>query len=362
MKRLAATLFLLITMLSAGLSEEAERRSWGVVPLPIIAYSPDFGGMFGAAAILFYGPDVGLPEEEQQGLRNNTVAVNSIITTNGSFIGAVASTNYFADERFRWDNSFSGNRIPRAFFGLGPEANSEEQYTALSLGGETNFNLQAAEDLFVGPLYQIEMVSIEERESGGALDGGDILGAEQELIASGVGGRLIYDSTGGVFWPTDGYVLDADLRYYPEALGSSYTFGLYGADLRRYFTLFSDHVLALQGRYRSSWGDVPFQFLPSVGGDGPKRGVLEQRYRDDVAVTAQVEYRLPLNQRFGVVGFFSGGQVGGSLAEVDLTDPVLAGGVGLRIALNTAQRLNLRIDVAYSESGISPYVNMREAF
>ncbi|HKL21532.1 MAG TPA: hypothetical protein VJ904_06980, partial [Tichowtungia sp.] len=78
-------------------------RHWGVVPLPLIAYTPDTGGMFGGAAIFFYGPDVGLSENEKTGRRNNTAAVNAIITTNGSYIGSLSGTNYLADERYRWD-------------------------------------------------------------------------------------------------------------------------------------------------------------------------------------------------------------------------------------------------------------------
>lgn len=353
---------LLVCSLALFAQEGQERKSWGVVPLPIIAYSPDYGGMFGAAAIFFYGPDVGLPEEEKAGLRNNTVAVNGIVTTNGSYIGAIATTNYLKEEQYRWDNSISGNEIPRSFFGIGPEADVEEDYTARSFGAQTNFNVQAAENLFVGPLYQYEYFSIEERESGGLLDSGALRGANGVLIASGLGGRLIWDTTGGAFWPTHGYVLDADVRYYPESFGSSYSFGLYGADVRRYFSLFGTHVLALQGRYRASWGEVPFQFLPSVGGDGPMRGVLEQRYRDDVAATVQAEYRLPISRRFGVVGFVSAGQVGDDLGDLDPADPKLAGGFGFRVALSTEQKLNLRIDIAFSEMGTSPYVNMQEAF
>ena len=363
MKRtLILAALVLVCSIALHAQEAQERKSWGVVPLPIIAYSPDFGGMFGAAAIFFYGPDVGVPEEQKVGLRNNTVAVNGIITTNGSYIGALATTNYLAGEQYRWDNSISGNQIPRSFFGIGREADREEAYTARSFGASTNFNVQAAEDLFVGPLYHYEFFSIEERDGGGLLDSGELRGAEGDLVASGLGGRLIWDTTGGAFWPTTGFVLDTDLLYYPENLGSSYDFGLYGADFRRYFTLFGSHVLALQGRYRGSWGEVPFQFLPSVGGDGPMRGLLERRYRDDVSATVQAEYRLPINRRFGVVGFVSAGQVGEDLSDLELADPKIAGGFGFRIALNTEQKLNLRIDIAFSEMGTSPYVNMQEAF
>ncbi len=363
MKRITILVSLLLVCSLSLFAEQAHaRKSWGVVPLPIIAYSPDFGGMFGAAAIFFYGPDVGLLEEEKQGLRNNTVAVNGIVTTNGSYIGAVASTHYLKEERYRWDNSISGNQIPRSFFGIGPEADSKEKYTARSFGAETNFNIQAVKDLFLGPLYQYEYFSIEEQDGEGLLDSGAMPGTDGELIASGVGGRLIFDSTGGAFWPTHGFVLDTDVRCYTESFGSSYSFGLYGADFRRYATLFGTHVLALQGRYNGSWGEVPFQFLPSVGGDGPMRGVLERRYRDDVSATVQTEYRLPINRRFGLAGFLSAGQVGDDLFDLKIWDPKIAGGFGFRLALSTEQKLNLRIDIAFSERGTSFYVNMQEAF
>lgn len=357
-------LFVLFGLLSVsvGAEESRPRRNWGVAPLPIVAYSPDYGGMFGAVAIFFYGPDVGVPEAERQGFRNNTLALNAIVTTNGSFIGAVAGTNYLRNERFRWDNTLSGNRIPRTFFGLGPEADLEEKYAALSLGGSTTFTVQAARDLFVGPLYEYRYVEIGDLESEGVLRTGAVRGSDDTSIASGMGLRGIRDTSGGGFWPTGGYVLDTDVRYFPEALGSTDTFGLYGADFRRYVSVFGRHVLALQGRYRGSWGDVPFHFLPSVGGDGAMRGLLEHRYRDETAATVQAEYRLPINDRFGVVGFLSAGQVAESVEKMDLTDPRVAGGIGFRVALNREQKLNLRIDIAFSSMGVSPYVNVREAF
>ena len=92
------------------------------------------------------------------------------------------------------------------------------------------------------------------------------------------------------------------------------------------------------------------------------RGFLEQRFRDTTAVTVQGEYRVPINRRVGVVAFASAGQVAESPVEMDPAAAKIAGGMGLRIALNGEQKLNLRIDIAVSESGASPYVNMGEAF
>lgn len=347
---------------SGGESATEPGRSWGVVPLPIIAYSPDFGGMFGAMAIFFYGPDVGVPPEEQQGLRNNTVASNAIITTNGSYLSVISATNYLKEERFRWDNSLVGNQIPRSFFGIGPDADDEEKYTALTLGASSSFTVQTAPDLFVGPLYEYRRVTIQSTESGGELRTGNLAGSGTHTVKSGLGVRVIWDTTGGVFWPESGFFVDAGTQYYPRELGSTYTFGLYGVDMRRYFSVWNNHVLALQGRFYGSWGTTPFHFLPSVGGNGTMRGVLEHRYRDDVAVTVQAEYRLPITDRFGVVAFGSLGQVAESFPDLDATDPAIAGGVGFRVALNREQKLNLRIDIAFSPMGLAPYLNAREAF
>jgi hypothetical protein len=66
-----------------------------------------------------------------------------------------------------------------------------------------------------------------------------------------------------------------------------------------------------------------------------------------------------------MTGFFAAGQAASAFRELDALNPVFAGGIGLRFAINPAQGLNLRLDVAFSrESSSRPaiYVNAREAF
>lgn len=339
-----------------------EVRHWGLVPLPVLAYSPDFGGMFGAAAILFHGPDVGLPEAEKTGLRNNTVGLNGIVTTNGSFMASVFATQYFLQDSYRLDASVYGNRIPKVFYGIGPEADTEETYAALAAGGETGLARRLAPNFYVGPLFQIERYAVEDAEGPGPLTAEELRGSSGVCLVSGLGLRMLRDTTGGAFWPTGGTILNGELRWYPEALGSTYPFGLYTLGARKYVSTFRGQVLALQGRFLGSFGDPHFEHYPSLGGGGSFRGLLDRRYRDRYAVSAQGEYRISLNSRFGVVGFLSAGQVADSPGSLDFRSPKLAGGLGLRIALNKAQKLNLRIDVAYAQDGIAPYVDMMEAF
>lgn len=92
------------------------------------------------------------------------------------------------------------------------------------------------------------------------------------------------------------------------------------------------------------------------------RGYPEGRYRDDIAVQGQLEYRFPIVWRFGGVVFGAAGQVASSIAEIDLSGLPLAGGIGLRFAVNPEENINIRIDLAFTREGPGFYVNLREAF
>ncbi len=359
---LAAALLLVSPAAVKAETPKQDYRHWGVVPLPILAYSPDTGGMFGLAAMFFYGPDVGVPEEERRGIPNNIAAINGIWTTTGSYVAAASTTNYLNELRYRWDNSLAVVYAPSLYFGTGPHANSEETYAEVRVGGETQFSFRVAPNLYAGPLFQWEEVTLQETEDDGILATGELTGSEERMVLSGPGVGIIRDTTGGAFWPSSGSVTATDIRFFSGPTGSTESFGLYRLQYGRYFPVRKDHVLAVQGRFRGSWGDVPFQNLPSIGGDGVMRGLLEGRYRDNVAAILQGEYRLPLSPGFAVVAFGSVGQVGKSVIDLQVNDLKGAGGIGFRVALNREQRLNLRIDIAFSPSGIAPYVNMGEAF
>lgn len=370
MKRTLALVVIAVAVTAATAAQEVpsdqngvpEEKHWGIVPIPVLGYSPDLGALVGGAAVVYYGPDVGIPPGSRRGLRNNTATVQTFGTTNLSFAGSIVATNYFAEDRFRLDNSLAVSRSPQLYFGIGAHANDEEEFTGVALAAESSFGVQLLPDLFVGPLVEILFNSLSDVEDGGELAAGTTPGSEKDVTAGGVGARLLWDTTGGVFWPTTGVTGEAELRHYPPAVGSGDRFGRFGVDLRGYRSLFADHVLAVQGRLEGAWGEVPFQHLPALGGDMTMRGLYAGRYRDDYATSLQVEYRAPLTGRLGAVAFVSAGQVGTALRKIDVIDVRPAGGFGFRFALEPEQKLNLRIDIALSEGGIFPYIAIGEAF
>ncbi len=342
--------------------DESERSRWGVVPLPVVAYSPDTGGMFGGAAMIFYGDDVGRPREEKRGVPNNIAAVNAIVTTKESYIFAASTTNYLDGGRFRLDTAAATISQPQYYYGRGGDADGDVGYRETALNGKLQFALQIAEATYAGPLYHWEWAEIAPLEGEPELQAGVVAGTEKPVVLSGPGVAVIRDTTGGAFWPTSGTVTAGEVTLFHPNLGSTHSFGRYNVRHARYRSVWADHIVAVQGRFSGAWGAVPPQRLPGIGGDGVMRGLLEGRYRDTLAAVIQGEYRVPLGQSVAVVGFGSLGNVGRNIAELASGEVKGAAGLGFRIALNKEERVNLRIDIAYAPGGIAPYVNMGEAF
>jgi outer membrane protein assembly factor BamA len=121
-------------------------------------------------------------------------------------------------------------------------------------------------------------------------------------------------------------------------------------------------VLAYQVFGYLSSGHVPLLEQGALGGSELMRGYYEGRYLDRTYAAAQVEYRLPITNRFGVVGFASAGRVAPRLREFNFQGLHPAAGAGLRFKLVKAENLNLRFDAAFGDTGGTFYFNVAEAF
>jgi hemolysin activation/secretion protein len=93
------------------------------------------------------------------------------------------------------------------------------------------------------------------------------------------------------------------------------------------------------------------------------RGYRLGAFQDERLLAAQVEYRLELFWRFGVVGFLGVGQVAPAFDEFKKSNWLPGAGFGIRILIAKENHVNLRIDFAWGRDGNSAtYVNGAEAF
>ena len=205
-------------------------------------------------------------------------------------------------------------------------------------------------------------MSLEKTETGGLLEQGSINGSDGVTI-SGVGVMVNWDKRDSSLYPRTGFLLDIEASLFREELGSSDNFSQFDLDFRYFLPLFQQHVLGFQYVLSASEGSVPFQRLPELGGSAMMRGYYEGRFRDKVYTAVQAEYRFPVYWRFGGVAFASIGQVASSIGELSLaSDLKISGGGGIRFVIDPKQKINLRLDFAFSPADFGVYFNVQEAF
>jgi Omp85 superfamily domain len=181
-----------------------------------------------------------------------------------------------------------------------------------------------------------------------------------------LGARLTRDTTTNRFYPTNGTFFTFTSDFVSQALGSKYTFQTYNATFNQYIGLTKNQVLAYNGLFCATFGLPPFYGNCIYGTNNELRGYVAGRYFTRYSLATQLEYRLVLPKRFGLVAFGGIGGVipgGSQLIQRVQSDHFLpAGGAGLRFQLSKAYHVNLRADFAQGVNGHTFSLGVGEAF
>ncbi|WP_400194189.1 BamA/TamA family outer membrane protein [Hymenobacter sp. B81] len=188
----------------------------------------------------------------------------------------------------------------------------------------------------------------------------------QTTVVSGLGPTLLYDSRDNVLSTWRGSYLEASALLMGRYLGSDYRFTRLLLDARHFRPLCRGNprtIVAGQVQAQFHAGRVPFRELANLGGERMLRGIYEGRFRDRQMVAAQLELRQQLFWRLSGVAFGAAGQVRDQLGDFRPGAFNVAGGAGLRIAVNRQDRLGIRIDYAVGSGQSSGlYFAFNEAF
>ncbi|MBR1480877.1 MAG: BamA/TamA family outer membrane protein [Paludibacteraceae bacterium] len=163
----------------------------------------------------------------------------------------------------------------------------------------------------------------------------------------GLGAVVQYDTRDILFYPTRGMLFKASLLHYEPALGADCRLTALHADLRQYLALGRGFIFAWQ--FRTDWAlgnssELPFQLLPTLGGQDLIRGVRRNMFRDNAMMALQGELRIPLWNFLRACVFAGIGDVYDT-ADWQWTMPKVGYGLGLRMSINRA-KVNLRFDIA----------------
>jgi outer membrane protein assembly factor BamA len=325
---------------------------------PILFYTPET--TTGGGVVFNYSYWKG--EDFSSGPPSNLNLV-FVLTGNRQFNCEFKADNVWKKQTVFTSVDVRASKYPDRFYGIGNDTSEsdEEKYTHSYVVVKPTLQRRVFPHFFVGIGYEFEYSINSDLKEGGILQSGEVLGRGGG-VDSGIGFLLTYDTTNSRFFPTRGGRYLFTSWFYHHLIGSDYDFNRFTFDSRRYVSLFRDHVLAMQVQYTLMSGEVPFHMLSLLGGRNIMRGYYLGRYRDHDMLVFQAEYRLPLLWRIGAVGFAGVGDVAPDGKSFELNEFKYSAGVGLRIAMNTREKINLRIDYAFGKDSRGLYISLFEAF
>jgi outer membrane protein assembly factor BamA len=186
------------------------------------------------------------------------------------------------------------------------------------------------------------------------------VGLHTDLRALGM--EIWRDSRPNRFYPLKGSVIDFTGDFFGKDLGSKYSFQSYKFTFNKCWSLTDKQVLAYNFYWCGTGGSPPFYGNCIYGVNSELRGYTAGRHLDRYMFATQLEYRLVLPWRFGVVGFGGVGSVMPGGNQLRLNQFLPAGGSGLRYMLSKKYHVNLRTDFAWGKDNFTWSVGAGEAF
>jgi len=330
-----------------------------VIPVPIITYSSDAGNVFGLAKFNL----IHLSKKDTISKPSKVSAVGTV-STKGRINLSLSTELVFDENKYVVISFVNYKKQPEYIFGIGNDVTKDSaeqvQYERFQFVA-TGLRL-IAKDFYAGIGVDVSSYFNVQPDSNSFLIRDKVSGVNGGLCL-GLGFSGAYDSRDNRYNSYKGAYVISTMLFYSKALGSAYEFQKFSLDTRKYFNPWLRHVIALQATTTYCHGDVPFYQLALMGGDSQMRGYYQGAYRDNVLVDAQVEYRMPVWNIFGITTFLGVGQVGGQYSDISLNGFHLSFGGGVRIRVDSKNNTNLRFDMGFGPGGISGfYINFGEAF
>jgi Omp85 superfamily domain len=351
---------------AAGVDQTDRRKSEFILaPIPVSNEAIGIG----------LAPIVGLvffPFRSDRVSPPSILAVAGLFTSTKTYGMGIGGQFYLKEDRYRLTLLLGGARLRYEFFGIGNAAGAAGKSIWLSQHGRAVF-VQGMRrikwNIYVGPRFvQRQLKASAEDTSSDLLPNSQPIPPISDqlnlkITSAALGLRVERDTRDDMFYPRRGSRLGATMDFFGPYMGSTFTFQNYQFEMNRYLPFGQRHVLALRAMGCGVTGEtVPFMELCQFGFMGDLRGYQIGRYRDRAMFATQGEWRVSLPKRFGATLFAGVGEVAPDAGSFNAHDLLPSGGVGLRYNLSKQQRLNLRLDLAYSKTGGSWSMGVAEAF
>ncbi|MGC4022957.1 MAG: BamA/TamA family outer membrane protein [Cyclobacteriaceae bacterium] len=290
-----------------SITHRGKRRK--LFAFPALIYSPETTLAFGGAGN--YNFKLG----HDSTTRTSYVQALGLYTLRKQVVIGSESVVFFHNEKYILKTKASFSYFPDRFWGLGNNSgNSFERYTVGQYYLFPQLLRKVYKNLFLGAAFEVQ--SVFKFNYGSGLPAHSSLFDRQRVpgrygsLVSGLGLVALWDNRNNAFSPSKGFYISYYLNNFTPTFGSQFSFVVQSVDMRKYFPVGKNQVLAFQFVINTNSGDVPLRSMANIGSNTIMRGYYEGRFTDNNLIAAQVEHRFPIYNRFGMVAFAAAGRVG----------------------------------------------------
>jgi outer membrane protein assembly factor BamA len=321
-----------------------------------VYYTPETDWAFGGSAIVTFRPG------RDSALHPSSLTFDAYYTIKRQFKCSIDPEIYLSGNRCLISGSVGYGKIVDRYWGVGPltQESDSTEYVKGMFQIQIRGEVLLVGELKCGILAEFERVWMIDRSMSALLREGSTPGS-QGATSLGAGLAVSWDSRDNIFYPREGSYHQIEYTVFGPGSegGSAYRRAV--VDFRTYLPL-GRTLLALQVYGMAVGGSPPFWRLALLGGDYIMRGYYLGRYRDNVTLASQVEWRAMLLGPFGAAAFLGAGGVAASPGAFRLGQVLPSYGAGLRYMLDTTEKLTLRVDAGFGRGSSGIYFDLREAF
>jgi len=317
--------------------------------IPTAYYTPEKGLGIGALYVGLYN----LSDSKLS--QPSSVSLNSYYSENNSYGVSLKNKNFFELDKNRLFIHANIANDASYFYGLSGESEDVTSYNSEEFSADVIWLHKVASDIYLGIGVKGAYINPSDIDVSPTSD------TELLVKDSSMGGsiKIDYDSRDNVDNAFKGINLGFQFnQMYSNSQSETYEqYQVYYSQYHQFQNLTG--TLAWQVKAEFNSDDTPFVQLANLGGDEKLRGYIEGRYVDNNMVFSQVEYRLPVYWRVGMVFWTGAGSVANDISGL-FADTLISYGTGFRF--NIKDRVNLRADIGFGDDGAEFYLNINEVF
>jgi len=335
--------------------EKNKNEQQGVwLPVPIPVSNPTIGSGLQAALLYLHPKD-----NAESDVPNSTSGLVGMYTnSDSSLIGGFHDGNWNSD-LYRYQVLAGAGEFNLDYFGIGSDSPLADNPIEYSLKSNILFTqllrqLPGTKDWYLGFRYMY----IDSNVEFFIFDPNDVLPPiTDDMTNSSLGIMATFDSRDDNYYPTSGVNFEISWMRDDESIGSDFNFDKVDTHYDTYMSVSKSSIIALSAVFAKATGDVPFYLLPSL----KMRGFANGLYKDDVSLSGHGEWRYKFKPRWGTILFY---EIGSTAATTnDLLETTISSyGAGLRWQVTKDKKLNLGIDVGFSDDNSAIYVQVGEKF